>query len=87
MVWQSGFVYGGSLGSPGVSELRWLKPVRPGDTISVEAEVTALRPSSKGGRGYADVVYTVKTHKGDTVMTMAGVQIMAMRPAAAPPPA
>src|SRR5690606_15756090 len=41
LFWQSGFIYGGSLGSPGVQDLRWLKPVRPGDTIFVEAEVTS----------------------------------------------
>ena len=43
MTWQSGFIFGGSLGSPGIDELRWLKPVRPGDTIHAEIEVTATR--------------------------------------------
>ncbi|MCW5774119.1 MAG: MaoC family dehydratase [Rhodospirillaceae bacterium] len=82
MLWQSGFIYGGSLGSPGVDELKWLKPVRPGDTISVEAEVIGARLSAKGGRGYLTVVYTVKNQNGDAVMTMKGAQIMALRPAA-----
>ena len=82
MVWQSGFLYGGSLGSPGVDELRWLKPVRPGDTIAVDVEVTGTRASSKGGRGYVSVNYTVKNQKRETVMTMKSVQLIAMRPAA-----
>jgi acyl dehydratase len=35
-----------SLGSPGVDELKWLKPVYPGDTLRVEAEVIAKRQSA-----------------------------------------
>lgn len=86
MVWQSGFLYGGSLGSPGVDELRWLKPVRPGDTIFVEVGVTGTRLSSKGGRGYVEVAYTVKNQKGETVLTLKGVQIIAVRPSRDPRP-
>lgn len=82
MVWQSGFIYGGSLGSPGVDELKWTRPVRPGDTIAVEVEVLATRPSAKGGRGYLTVAYTVKNQRGEAVMSMKGTQIMALRPAA-----
>ena len=82
LVIQSGFLHGGSLGSPGVDELRWLKPTRPGDTIFVEVEVTAVRASSKGDRGYVHVNYVVKNHKGETVLTMKGVQILATRPRA-----
>ena len=86
LFWQSGFIYGGSLGSPGVDELRWLKPVRPGDTIFVEAEVTGTRLSSKGGRGYVAVSYAVKNQKGETVLTMKGTQIIAVRPSRDPRP-
>jgi len=81
MTWQSGFLYGGSIGSPGVDELRWLKPVRPGDTISVELAVTGTRLSSKGNRGYVNVSYVVKNQNGETVMTMKSVQLIAVRPA------
>ena len=84
MLVQSGFVAGGSLGSPGVDELRWLKPVRPGDTIHTEAAVTFVRPSSKGGRGYVHLQFAVKNQRGETVMTFRSVQIMATRPQAAP---
>lgn len=34
-----------SLGSPGVDELRWLKPVYPGDTLHVRGEIIEKRPS------------------------------------------
>jgi len=86
LFWQSGFIYGGSLGSPGIDDLRWLKPVRPGDTIFVEAEVTSTRLSSKGDRGYVGVAYVVKNQKGETVLTMTGTQIMALRPSREPRP-
>jgi acyl dehydratase len=36
-----------SLGSPGVEEVRWRAPVRPGDTLSGRSVVTAVQPSSK----------------------------------------
>jgi acyl dehydratase len=79
LVVQSGFLFGGSLGSPGVDELRWLAPVRPGDTIRVEIGVTKTRLSSKGDRGYVHVEYRVKNQRDETVMTMDGVQIIAKR--------
>ncbi len=34
------------LGSPGIDELRWLKPVYPGDTLRCETEVLEKRPSN-----------------------------------------
>ena len=86
LFWQSGFIYGGSLGSPGVEDLRWLKPVRPGDTIFVEAEVTSTRLSAKGDRGYVGIAYAAKNQKGETVLTMTGTQIMALRPSRDPRP-
>ncbi len=44
---------GSSIGSPGIDRLRWLKPVRPGDTLSLRAEVLSARPSgSKPDRGF-----------------------------------
>ena len=41
-----------SLGSPGMDEMRWIKPVRPGDTLSLRMTVTDCVPSrSKPDRG------------------------------------
>lgn len=56
--WQTGSIYMGllvrgllhdtaSLGSGGIEELRWLKPVRPGDTLRARLTITSLKPSSK----------------------------------------
>ena len=69
-----------SLGSPGMDELRWLKPVRPGDTLHTEAEVTALRASaSKPDRGVLTMAYEVKTQSGEVVMTFACTHILRRR--------
>jgi acyl dehydratase len=46
-----------SLGSPGIDELRWLKPVRPGDTLTARVTVLESRRSrSKPDRG---IVYSL----------------------------
>lgn len=59
-----------SLGSPGMDELRWLAPVRPDDTIRVEAEVIEARPSrSKPDRGTVRIAYTVLNQSDNAVMT------------------
>ena len=51
------------LGSPGIDELRWVKPVRPGDTLRGRAEVLGVRPSSKGGRGFVN--FKCEIFRGD----------------------
>jgi acyl dehydratase len=71
-----------SLGSPGVDEIRWLRPVRPGDTITARAEVLEVRPStSKPDRGIVRMRYTVDNQRGETVLTLAGIQLVGRRPA------
>jgi acyl dehydratase len=83
---EAGVLRASAMGSPGVDKLRWLKPVRPGDTIFVEANVTGTRLSSKGDRGYVSVAYEVKNQKGEAVLTMTGTQIIALRPSREPRP-
>lgn len=59
-----------SLGSPGVDELRWLKPVRPGDTLSVKVTVLKTeRLRSKPDRGFVRTSVEVSNQDGDIVMT------------------
>lgn len=54
----SGIFARSSMGSPGIDELRWLAPVRPGDTLHVEAEIIEVIPSrSKPDRGIARIRY------------------------------
>jgi acyl dehydratase len=72
-----------SMGSPGIDELRWLKPVRPGDTITARFEVVDARPSqSKPDRGSVSVRYEAVNQRGEVVLTMTGVGIFARRPTA-----
>ncbi len=78
---QSRIINACSLGSPGMDELRWHRPVRPGDTIHVRAEVEEQRPSrSKPDRGLIHMRYQVFNQKDDCVMSWLAVQILAKRP-------
>ena len=60
-----------NLGSPGIEEVRWLKPMRPGDTVHVTAEVTAVRPSqSKPDRGVIWMRLDTYNQRGELIMTV-----------------
>jgi acyl dehydratase len=70
-----------SLGSPGLDELRWLRPVRPGDTLSVRIEVLSLTPSrSKADRGAIKFRFEVRNQNGEQVMTELATALFARRP-------
>ena len=71
-----------TMGSPGTDEIRWLKPVRPGDTLSVKAHILDVVPSrSKADRGHVRSRYEVSNQRGEIVMTMIGLGIYGRRPA------
>jgi acyl dehydratase len=60
-----------SLGSPGVDELRWLKPVRPGDALSLRVTLLeAQRSRSKPDQGFIRALTEALNQNGETVMTM-----------------
>lgn len=64
---------GASLGSPGIDRVRWLKPVFPGDVLSVKSVVEDVRPSkSKPGIGVVRQSYTVSNQQGEPVMAFTG---------------
>ncbi len=44
-----------SMGSGGVRDLKWHRPVRPGERLSGRYEVLSVRPSGRGDRGYVDM--------------------------------
>ncbi len=70
-----------SLASPGMDELRWLKPVRPGDTLSVRVTVLKATPSrSKPDRGAVTSLIEVFNQDGEPVMTLKPVNMIARRP-------
>jgi acyl dehydratase len=59
-----------SMGSPGMTEVRWLKPVRPGDTIRTTMTVVDARPSaSKPDRGIVTMDFAMRNQQGETVLT------------------
>ena len=59
----------GAMGALGVDALRWPEPVRPGDTLSVQTEVTATEPVDDT-RGYVDFQVTTITDADDVVLSM-----------------
>ena len=60
-------------GSPGIENISWIKPVRPGDVISVIRTTEKVNPSrSKPDRGMVLSSYTLTNQKGELVMTMSG---------------
>lgn len=77
MFYQEGIINACSMGSPGTDDLRWLAPVRAGDTLHVEAEVKEMRPSrSKPDRGILHMAYKVFNQDGDAVMSYLTIHIL-----------
>ena len=64
----------------GVDELRWLKPVRPGDTLHLEGEVVELVPSRSKPQGVARVRWTLHDQHGEAVYTFIPIAIVPTRP-------
>ena len=68
------------LGSPGIDELRWVKPVRPGDTLSLRFSVLETIPSrSKPDRGVVRSLSEVLNQHGEMVLTMKGLGMFMRR--------
>lgn len=62
-----------SLGSPGIDKLKWLKPVRPGDTLRARRTTLETRASkSKPEVGIVSNLWEVFNQNGELVMTMEG---------------
>lgn len=71
-----------SMGSPGVDELHWLKPVLAGDTISAKVRILDKKPSrSRPEMGSIFNQYEVYNQRGELVMTMKGIGLMRRRTA------
>ena len=72
-----------SLGSPGADEIRWLKPVRPGDTLRARFTIVEAVPSrSKPDRGVVKTLTEMLNQHGEIVMTMRGLGMFGRRPPA-----
>jgi acyl dehydratase len=61
-----------SMGAPGVEEVKWLEPVRPGDRLTVRADVLGKRASrSRPEMGFVAFQFEVLNQTRETVMTLA----------------
>jgi acyl dehydratase len=73
------------LASPGIDELRWLAPVRPGDQLSLRIAVAEARRSrSKPDRGMVQTYNELVNQRGEAVMTVKTMTLMRCRTAASP---
>jgi acyl dehydratase len=71
------------LGSPGIDELRWLKPVYPGDTLMVRGTILEKTPSrSKPDIGSFRTQTDVTNQNGVTVLRFISIVLIRRRPAA-----
>ena len=69
-----------SLGSPGVDELRWHKPVRPGDELTLRITVHRVKPStSKPDRGVLWSYCEMVNQAGEAVCTMMALNLISYR--------
>ena len=59
-----------SIGSPGVEQLRWLNPVRPGDELELRVEVIETRDSRSGALGIVKWRWVLTTQAGVRVLDM-----------------
>ncbi|MEV0095068.1 MaoC family dehydratase [Streptomyces sp. NPDC050738] len=70
-----------SLGSPGVDELRWLKPVRPGDRLHLRVHTLETRHSrSDPGRGIVRTLAELIDHNGAPVLRVTVINLLKTRP-------
>ena len=73
-------VPGMPIGSPGMDEIRWIKPVRPGDRLRVRTTVLhARRSESKPDRGLLQIRQEVLNQHGDVVMRCRRAAMMRRR--------
>lgn len=69
-----------SLGSPGVDEMRWITPVRPGDTLSLRMTVTECVPSrSKPDRGIVRSLLELSNQHGEVAVSIKGMNLVRRR--------
>jgi acyl dehydratase len=72
-----------SMGSPGLDGVRWLAPVRAGDSLNVRYQTTQVKASnSKPDRGVVWSKWVAINQHGETVCTVEGMGMFARRPAA-----
>ena len=77
-----------SLGSPGLEKVKWLKPVYPGDTLTLKQTITESRPmASRPDVGLTRTTWDMFNQHGEQVLMMDGYGMFRRRTPAPPPPA
>jgi acyl dehydratase len=70
-----------SFGSPGIDELRWVRPVRPGDTLTGRLTVLEVIASrSKPDRGILKSLVELLNQQGEVVIAVKGMNFIGRRP-------
>ena len=70
-----------SMGSPGVDKIEWLKPVRPGDTLSGRVTIAEMAASkTRADRGTIKILGELVNQRGEVVMTIRSVGFFGRRP-------
>jgi acyl dehydratase len=70
-----------SMGSPGLEQLRWLKPVRPGEALKLRATILEVRPStSHPDRGSVRLLFEVENPAGEIAVSMVSGFILGRSP-------
>jgi acyl dehydratase len=73
-----------AMGSPGMDELRWLRPVRPGVALAARLELLEVRPSaSKPDRGVVRAGAVTLNQHGDEVLSFVATVFFKRRPGGA----
>jgi len=80
LIVDSGFLRATGILGLGVDDLRWMKPVRAGDTLRLEGEVVELVPSRTKPQGIVRVKWTAYNQHGEAVYTFNPIGIVPRRP-------
>lgn len=79
---QTGALTESGMGSPGVDNLRWKHPVKPGDTLHVLANIVEVSPAARdGARDAVRIRYDTVNQDGDIVMTVTSLHFVKRRAA------
>ena len=80
MWYQTGLWAEASMGSPGMDNIRWLKPVRPGDSLRTRVRVLESHPSlSRPDRGRIKVLSEILNQDNEMVAEYTGIHILRRR--------
>jgi len=69
-----------SIGSPGLEQVKWPNPLRPGDEVALRVEVLETRVSGSGKMGIVRWRWILTTSAGAQVLDLIGTSLFALAP-------